>query len=357
MTPHLLFAITPHGFGHAAMAAPVINALREQYPAWNFTLRTMVAPEFLSCRIKQPYKLQRVADDFGMVQRNALEVDVEASARRYREMHRNWDEAVERVAEELRAARVDLVVADVPYLTLAAAQRAGIPNIALCCLHWGDIYAHYCLERPEGALIHGQIMSAYRGADRFIRTEPAMPMAALDNLQTVGPIASRGRNRRAEHDARLALQPGERLVLVAMGGIAFRLPMEQWPVIRGVRFIVQRDWQVARDDCVDLESLGMSFTDLLASSDLMLTKPGYGSFSEAAVNGTPVLYVPRPDWPESPWLIHWLEQNSHCAAIERELVERGELTAAIETLLRRGRPTPVKPSGVLQAVAAIEAML
>src|SRR5512143_2469137 len=109
MTPHLLFAISPHGFGHAAMVASVINTLREHYPAWRFTLRTTVAPEFLNSRIKQPYEMQRVADDFGMVQLNALEVDVEASARRYRAVHRNWDEAVERVAEELRVARVDLV--------------------------------------------------------------------------------------------------------------------------------------------------------------------------------------------------------------------------------------------------------
>ncbi|HEY0635181.1 MAG TPA: hypothetical protein VGE00_07360, partial [Gammaproteobacteria bacterium] len=114
MSPHLLFAITPHGFGHAAMAAPVINALGLRHPEWRITLRTTLPPSFLASRITRPYALQSAADDFGMVQHNALEVDVEASAERYRQLHSHWDAAVSRVADELVAARVDLVVADVP---------------------------------------------------------------------------------------------------------------------------------------------------------------------------------------------------------------------------------------------------
>lgn len=357
MAPHILFAITPHGFGHMAMAAPVINALAQRHPEWRITLRTTLSPDFLASRVRLPYSLQPVADDFGMVQRNALEVDVEASAQRYRQMHRHWDTEVARVANELRTAQVDLVVADVPYLTLAAAQQAGIANVALCCLHWGDVYGHYCLDRDEGPAIHQQIMDAYGGANRFIRTEPAMPMPGLGNVSSVGPIAVRAHSRRNELMQRLALQPEERLVLVSMGGIAFRLPMEQWPHLPGVRFIVQRDWQIERDDYVILESLGLPFADLLASCDLLITKPGYGSFSEAAVNGIPVLYVPRNDWPESPWLIRWLEQHGHCAEIDRARLERGELAPVIEALLARGQPVPVEPSGVSQTVEIIEAVL
>lgn len=336
------------------MVAPVINALAARHPEWRITLRTTLAPQFLASRITCPYTLHSVADDFGMAQYSALEVNVEASAERYRQFHRHWEAEVARVAGELRDAQVDLVIADVPYLTLAAAQQAGIPNVALCCLHWGDIYAYYCHDQPESAVIHEQIMAAYQRADRFIRTEPAMPMDELGNLTTIGPIAARGRMRRQELAERARLEAGERLVLIATGGISFRLPMEEWPPLPGVRFIVQREWQVARDDVVVLESLNMPFSDLLASCDLLLTKPGYGSFSEAAVNGTPVLYMPREDWPESPWLIRWLERHGHCAQIERELLERGELMPAIEALLSRGRPLPVEPNGVAQAVALIE---
>lgn len=206
-------------------------------------------------------------------------------------------------------------------------------------------------------MIHAQILAAYRGADRFIRTEPAMPMPALDNVTTIGPLATQGRQCRPELDKRLALPPGERLVLVSMGGIGYRLPMEQWPVMPGWHFIVPHEWDVTRADCITFESLEIAFRDLLASCDLLITKPGYGAFSEAAINGVPVLYVPRNDWPESPWLIRWLEQYGQCAAIDREQLERGDVATAIAELFARGRPIPVKTRGVEQAVAAIEAVI
>lgn len=152
---------------------------------------------------------------------------------------------------------------------------------------------------------------------------------------------------------RLGLSEGDKLVLVAMGGIGFRLPMEQWPEFPGVHFIVQRDWQIKRSDTFVLEELQLPFADLLASCDLLLTKPGYGSFSEAAVNGIPVLYVPRPDWPESSWLVKWLEEHGRCASIERDALHCGAIGVALECLFAAGRSTPLASSGVDDALALL----
>ena len=67
-----------------------------------------------------------------------------------------------------------------------------------------------------------------------------------------------------------------------------------------------------------MEKLGIEFGDMLASCDAVLTKPGYGTFVEAACAGVPVLYVARKDWPEEPYLVNWLKRNGSCAEVERE---------------------------------------
>ena len=72
-------------------------------------------------------------------------------------------------------------------------------------------------------------------------------------------------------------------MLVSMGGIASRLPIERWPRIGGVRWLVEQSWQVGHPDAIVLESLPMNFSDLLASSDALVCKPGYGSFVEAGL--------------------------------------------------------------------------
>ena len=191
--------------------------------------------------------------------------------------------------------------------------------------------------------------AAYAAADVFMRIIPAMPMLDLPNAREIAPIARLGQNRRAEINTKLGLDDKQKLVLVSMGGIAMRLPMEHWPSVENVRWIVQADWQVTRPDVIALESLNMDFTDVLASSDVLLCKPGYGSFAEAGCNGIPVLYVAREDWPEEPYLIDWLEQVGACCKVSREQSETGEFAAELQSSLAQRKPEPVQSSGIEQA--------
>ncbi len=355
--PHLLAAISAHGYGHLAQTAPVLNALREAVPDLQLTVRCDLPREVLEQRIAGPFVHQPVADDFGMVMHNALAVDVKASAARYAAFHADWEPRVDRAARELEQTAPDLVLADTPYLTLAAAARAGIPAVAMCCLNWADIYDYYTHDLPEARTIHEQMLSAYNSAAVFLRATPAMPMPALDNRHDIGPLALVGTSRRDAINAQCGLDAAERLVVVVMGGITFRPPMEQWPELPGVRFVMQRDWHVRRSDTLILEEMGMPFADVLASCDAVITKPGYGTFAEAACAGVPVLYVPRINWPEEPWLVSWLETQIPCEALPRTELEEGTFLPHLQRLWQTPRPEPRAATGVAHAVALLKAHL
>src|SRR5690606_15048011 len=92
--------------------------------------------------------------------------------------------------------------------------------------------------------ITAQIRDCYANADAFLRATPGMAMSSLPNLVPVAPIAVIGANQRDELNRRLRLSREEKLVLVSMGGIASRLPVERWPRIDSVRWLVQQDWQI-----------------------------------------------------------------------------------------------------------------
>jgi len=351
MPPHLLVAISPHGFGHVAQTAPVVNALREQILGLRVTLRTTVPRALLEQRFAGPFDYVAEASDFGMAMSSAVDVEREASARAYAEFHRDWEARVAAEAQRLVGLAPDMILADVPYLTLASAARAGICAVALSSLNWADIYGHYCGARPEAPAIHAQILAAYNSAVCFLQCAPAMPMPDLSNRVPIGPVAARGVNRRADIDRLLGLKDKERLVLVAPGGIALRLPMEDWPRIPGVRWLVEQRTQISRPDASYLESLAMPFIDVFASCDALIGKPGYGTFAEAGCNGVPVLYLPRGDWPEEAYLVDWLQRNGRCLAVERGDLERGDVAAALHALWSQPAPPPAQASGIAAAAA------
>ena len=57
MPPHLLVALTPHGFGHAAMTAPVVDELRRRLPQLRLTLQTAIPRTWLASRYREPFEL------------------------------------------------------------------------------------------------------------------------------------------------------------------------------------------------------------------------------------------------------------------------------------------------------------
>ena len=91
--------------------------------------------------------------------------------------------------------------------------------------------------------------------------------------------------------------------------------------------------------------------------DVLFTKPGYGAFTEAACNGTRVLYVERDDWPEEPWLSRWLMEHGNGVKINRRQLATGELAEPLRALRVQPAKPPVAPTGAAEAAGWLERLL
>lgn len=350
MARHVLVAISAHGYGHAAQVAPVVSALRQRFQHVEITLYSALPHSYLARRFGAGFKHLNEACDVGLLMDSALDISHEESARAYARFHQDWEGKVRDQAKQLEHAAPDLVVADVPYLPLAGAAMAGIPAVALSSLNWADIYHHYFASRPEAPEIHSQILAAYRDADCFLQPEPSMPMEGLPRRRPIGTVAQLGVDRRLALIEKLGLHAGTRLVIVALGGVDFRVNIDTWPRLPGVHWLVPAAWKLLRPDATAADTLGFSFVDLLCSADALIGKPGYGSFSEAACHGLPVLYVRRGDWPEEACLVDWLTRIGRCQEIGREELVGGEIGDALHRLWRLPERAPVVATGADEVV-------
>ena len=286
-----------------------------------------------------------------------LSVRIDETADAYRQLHDNWNERVREYAATLKLLDCDLVLSNVSCLSLAAAKQQGLPAIAICSLNWADIYHYYCHHCREFGRIHEQMSAAYQSAEVFLKPTPCMPMSELTNTRQVGPIAESGTNRRAEICSQLGVDPGRKLVLVAMGGHDLQLSID-WPALDSICWLVSRSEVTNHVNVAVFEDLGLPFLDLLASCDLLIGKPGYGSFTEAACMGKPVLYFLRPDWPEERYLVQWLRQQALCKELAPKRLRNGEFVDDVLGLLNDDPLSPrPEPAGVSEAVAVVRQRL
>lgn len=353
MPPHLFVDISSHGLGHLAQVAPVLNALVGHLPELRLTVRSALPLARLRARLPGGFAHLEQRSDFGFVMLDAVRIDHAATAAAYRAQHVNWRQRVADEADRLAALQPDLVLSDVAYLPLAGAARAGIPALAMCSLNWADLFAYFYGGHAWAAPIHAEILAAYRCAECFLRLTPAMPMSELPRLRSIAPVATLGGDCRAALRARLNCAPGEKLVLIAFGGFDKDLSAERWPRSEGLRWLVPQNWANSRDDLSAFEPLGLPFTDLLRSVDAVLTKPGYGTFTEAACNGTPLLYLRRDDWPEQDCLIDWLQRNARCAEVDESELADGRIADRLAALWRQTAPPRPDADGAQQAARVL----
>jgi len=346
---HLLVDISAHGLGHLAQTAPVLNELAALAPGLRLTVRSAIPRRQLARRIAVEFAHVAEARDFGFVMHNAVDIDLAASARRYRELHADWPQRIATEADWLRRHDIDALLGNVAYLPLAAAAEAGIPAAALSSLNWADLFARYFGDEPWAAEIHAQMLAAYNKARCFLRVSPGLPMADIERQREIGPIAFLGRRDRSRISRILDLDESERWLLLAMGGMEFRLPVENWPQTPGLNWLVPHEWQISRQDVRSFDLPGLEFADLLASADAVITKPGYGTFVEAACSGVPILYVEREDWPETPWFAAWLATHARAAVLSRGQLTGGNFIDALHRLWQAPPPTVPVAGGDAEA--------
>ena len=338
--PHLFVDISAHGFGHLAQTAPVLEALTAQIPDLRLTIRSGLPAAHLRLRISHPFAHVAAASDLCFLMHDAVRIDHEASSAAYRAFHADWPARVAAEAGMLSLLAPDLVFANVSALPLAGARRAGIPALAMCSLNWADQFAFLFGDAAWARAIHAELQDAYANADAFLRCTPAAPMPTLSNAIAVPPVARVGHADRAALAARIGAMD-ERIVLIGMGGIDFDLPVAAWPHVKGVRWLVRDPLPLSRPDVVCYGDLDWHFSDLLASVDAVVTKPGYGMFVESAAAGVPLLYLRRDDWPEQEALIGWLQAEAVCAELSVAQFAAGDLQSVLQELWARPRKTAV----------------
>jgi hypothetical protein len=358
---HLIACVASHGWGHLSQTIPMVSALSARLPGLRTTVRTalpapLVRARFEAVGLPAP-EVSADDTDFGFVMHDALRVDDEASLARYRAMLAARDTLLDRERDALRALRADLVLANIGWLPIAAAASLGLPAFGACSLNWADVLRARHPGRADVAAVADWMHEAYSRADALFALEPGMPFERFANRVPVPPIARRGAERREALREALGVPRATCVMQVAFGGMPLALDTAAWRLPRGWIAVVLTAGASEGPSARRADALGWPYHDLLASCDLLIAKPGYGTFAEAGFAGRDTLAVPRGDWPEAPYLNAWLGRHARLEPICMEAVRAGRFEAAIETLRTRPARMPAHGDGAAVIADAIAARL
>ncbi|RPJ40174.1 MAG: hypothetical protein EHM21_15130, partial [Chloroflexi bacterium] len=100
MTLHFAYFITPHGYGHAARATAVMNAIHARRPDVCFEIFTRVPTWFFKMSLQGAYNYHDVLTDIGLVQSTSMEEDLPGTIQQLGELLPYRPALVERLARQ-----------------------------------------------------------------------------------------------------------------------------------------------------------------------------------------------------------------------------------------------------------------
>ena len=354
--PLIWAAISAHGFGHAAQVVPVLNALGGLVPDLRVLLRTTVPETFFVDRLKIPWEISPVQQDVGCVQQGPMRINIEATWREHHQFHRTWSERLQAEIESMRTAKPDLILADTPYLAVAAGKAAAIPTVALASFTWDMILSEY--QAPPGIdtqSIMQSIRQAYGQADLGLRITPSPALDCFQRIHVIPPIAEPAIAARPHLTEFLSLRPGNRTVLIGFGGVPLTsLPFETVESLPGYQFLFDGSTPRESKRFTSIKSLPFSFKTLLASVDVIMTKPGYGTVVEAVALQVPTVYVRRYNFGDEQSLVDYLHRYGRGLELSMDDFMKGHWATTLESAIKLPATTPPpEPNGAHEAAAIL----
>jgi len=130
--------------------------------------------------------------------------------------------------------------------------------------------------------------------------------------------------------------------------------LERVSAMASYTFLTVHPLAWARPGFVALDRRDFPYHDVMASCDIVVTKPGYGVLSDCAVNSKPIVYVEREHFREYPILEAAIRRHLRHIHLPAQKLYRGELGEALSAVRHAAPPLELlRGGGDDQAAEAI----
>jgi hypothetical protein len=331
----IAYFISSHGFGHAARAAAVMQAIAEHDASVQFEIFTAAPSWFFQDSLSAPYNYHHLLTDFGLAQKSPFESDFGDTLRRLNEFYPIPATLLDRISGTIRRLGCRLIVCDITPMGLLVAQNTGIPSVLVENFTWDWIYQQYATINRDINKYVDYLKPIFESADYHIQTEPICNRQSPDLV--TAPVSRKPRIPGDQIRQRLGLRADANMILITTGGIPqcydFLQPLGEHREITFVMPGAGPEIKIAGNLIILPHQSDFYHPDLANASDAVIGKVGYSTLAEVYHAGVPFGYVARANYNESGPMVDFIEQKMAGIAVAESDFFKGKWISIIKDLL------------------------
>lgn len=327
--------ISPHGFGHAARAAAVMEVLSLRAPNTCFDIYTSVPEWFFSESLSGSFTYNCLETDVGLVQLTPMQEDLAATIEKLDMMLPFEDATIALLVENVLNNNCRLILCDIAPMGIAVARAAGIPSMLVENFTWDWVYQGYAAQHHRIVPHADYLRDLFSSADYHIQTQPVCCPGAAD--LTTRPVSRQYRTASLQVRECLNIPLDASLVMLTLGGIPpdFEL-FKKLPTRKDLYVLIPggtETYQVLDNIRLLPHHSDYYHPDLIRASDAVVGKLGYSTLAEVFHAGLPFGYIPRFGFRESAILEAFVNKQMQGLPITEVELENGSWMDYISDLL------------------------
>lgn len=272
----LLYYITDHGLGHITRSVAMIRELEKNGIEVIIRNSNVV---YLNSSLPTTRVITGITDVGPIIEKNGISINENKT----KEVIGKWIKTLQSVSDKetqlVSKIKPDLVVSDISVMPFLAAHNACIRSVAISNFSWVDVLNMLAEEQIS------LLSDAYRFADLAIKLPLGTKMNTFQNKKHVGFVCKSPTQSRESARKKLGIKESEKCVFINLGEY-FSIK----PTINGHIQIISTGARVDSNNVTYIKPWTEG-QDIVAASDLVICKCGYGMISECLTNGVPFLYV------------------------------------------------------------------
>ena len=335
----IAYFISSHGFGHAARAAAVMQAMAENDPSVQFDIFTAVPSWFFQASLTSNFNYHYLLTDFGLAQKTPFHSDLQETLRNLNGFYPIARTRLSDIAKTIRHLDSKIIICDIAPMGLLVAREAGIPGVLVENFTWDWIYQQYSGHDKSIIKYINYLKPIFKSADYHIQTEPICHRQTADLVTE--PVSRRPRTSRDHVRQRLGLLTNRNVILITTGGIPQHYDFfQKLARLREIYFVLPGagpEINIQNNLIVLPHRSDFYHPDLANACDAVIGKVGYSTLAEVYHAGVPFGYVARANYNESGPMVNFIRQRMPGIAVEESEFINGSWISKIKDLLKLPR--------------------
>ena len=357
---NICFYISDYGYGHASRDIAIIRKMLNENKDVKIFVKTYGPFHFVRQSLPQKNaEVIQTKNDIGVAfKENSVSVDREKTEKMLNEWLNSWDEYIQNEKRFCEKNEINLILSDIVPQPFIVADELGIPSIGISNFTWHYIFYNLFGDTPATE----RIKEAYQRADvaLVLPFNEDMDFLKFKKKKEISLVSREITVDRSDMRRKCGVPDDELLVYVGVGisfDSSFMRNMKKI-AMPDVKFLVSSNAELPFENGIKIPNTETETQNYIGMCDLVVSKTGYGTVSEAVRAKIPMFLLKREGFKEDELIWNKVEEMGIGKFIsEKSFLDEVWVEGLDEVKNLRERfdtmPKRFKDDGVHEVVAAM----